>query len=353
MDEVSAQFSPSFLPTSTHLRGASTQLRSVAEHARDAVRASPLKSSVIGTAGAAALSVGYATLIERNAFTLRETSMAVLEPGSATLRVLHISDLHMMPGQRMKQNWLRELDRLEPDLVVNTGDNLSHQRAVPSVVQALGPMLARPGLFVFGSNDYFAPKPKNPFKYFDKNHKRTTGESLPWRDLRAAFSERGWLDVTHVRRELEVAGVRIAAAGVDDPHLKRDRYDTIAGQPNPLADLRLGITHSPEPRVLDKFAQDGYDLVLAGHTHGGQLCLPFYGALVTNCEIDRSRVKGPSQWGAHTQLHVSAGVGTSPYAPARFCCRPEATLITLTPAPRMGPKNVSDEGVSRSEAVVS
>lgn len=350
---MAVQLSPSLLRSSTQLRSAPEQLRSAAEHVRDAVRAAPLKSSVIGTAGAAALGLGYATLIERNAFTLRETSMAVLEPGSATLRVLHISDLHMMPGQRMKQNWLRELDRLEPDLVVNTGDNLSHQRAVPSVVQALGPMLARPGLFVFGSNDYFAPKPKNPFKYFDKNHKRTTGESLPWRDLRAAFSERGWLDVTHVRRELEVAGVRIAAAGVDDPHLKRDRYDTIAGQPNPLADLRLGITHSPEPRVLDRFAQDGYDLVLAGHTHGGQLCLPFYGALVTNCEIDRSRVKGPSKWGAHTQLHVSAGVGTSPYAPARFCCRPEATLITLTPAPRMGPRNVSDEGVSRSEAVVS
>ncbi len=128
---------------------------------------------MIGTAGAAALGVGYATLIERNAFTLRETSMAVLEPGSATLRVLHISDLHMMPGQRMKQNWLRELDRLDPDLVVNTGDNLSHQRAVPSVVQALGPLLARPGLFVFGSNDYFAPKPKNPFKYFDKGSMAT------------------------------------------------------------------------------------------------------------------------------------------------------------------------------------
>ncbi|MBY4010827.1 metallophosphoesterase [Rhodococcus fascians] len=353
MDWVAVHISSSLLPTSAQLRSASTQLRSVAEHTRDVVRAAPLKSSVIGTAGAAALGIGYATLVERNAFTLRETSMAVLEPGSATLRVLHISDLHMMPGQRMKQNWLRELDRLEPDLVVNTGDNLSHQRAVPSVVQALGPLLSRPGLFVFGSNDYFAPKPKNPFKYFDKNHKRTTGESLPWRDLRAAFSERGWLDVTHVRRELEVAGVRIASAGVDDPHLKRDRYDTIAGQPNPLADLRLGITHSPEPRVLDKFAQDGYDLVLAGHTHGGQLCLPFYGALVTNCEIDRSRVKGPSKWGAHTQLHVSAGLGTSPYAPARFCCRPEATLITLTPAPRKGPKDVSDEGVSRSEAVVS
>jgi predicted MPP superfamily phosphohydrolase len=237
----------------------------------------------------------------------------------------------MMPGQRLKQAWVQELAGLQPDLVINTGDNLAHPQAVPSVVQALGGLLSVPGLFVFGSNDYFGPKPKNPFKYFQKNHKRTHGEPLPWQDLRAAFTERGWLDATHSVRELEVAGVRVAAAGVDDPHIGRDRYETIEGRPNPLAHLRLGLTHSPEPRVLDKFADDGYDLVMAGHTHGGQLCLPFFGALVTNCQLDRSRVKGPSAWGASLKPHVSAGLGTSPYAPARFCCRPEATLLTLTP----------------------
>ena len=66
--------------------------------------------------------------------------------------------------------------------------------------------------------------------------------------------------------------------------------------------------------MLDRFAADGYQLVLAGHTHGGQLCLPFYGALVTNCGLDRSRAKGTSRWGANMQLHVSAGIGTSPFA---------------------------------------
>ncbi|MFZ2238638.1 MAG: metallophosphoesterase [Gordonia amarae] len=287
--------------------------------------------AVAGLAGLASAGLFYSTVIERNAFTLRHTTMAVLEPGATPLRVLHISDLHMMPRQRLKQAWLSELDALEPDLVVNTGDNLSHPAAVPAVVQSLGGLLSRPGLFVFGSNDYFGPKPKNPFKYFKKDHKRTHGDPLPWQDLRAAFVERGWLDATHTIRELEVGGVRIAAAGVDDPHIERDRYETVAGRPNPLAHLRLGLTHSPEPRVLDSFAADGYDLVLAGHTHGGQLCLPFYGALVTNCHIDRSRVKGPSNWGSTMKLHVSAGIGTSPYAPARFCCRPEASLLTLTP----------------------
>ena len=294
--------------------------------------ASVFKGTAV-VAGSLVAGIGYASLIERNAFAVREVTMPVLSPGSSPLKVLHISDIHMRPSQRRKQDWLRELARLEPDLVVNTGDNLSHPKAVPAVVQALGDLLGVPGVFVFGSNDYFAPKPKNPLNYLTNPTHRLHGEPLPWQDLRAAFTERGWLDMTHTRREFEVGGLLIAAAGVDDPHLKRDRYETIAGPANPAVNLRLGLTHSPEPRVLDRFASDGYRLIMAGHTHGGQLCLPFYGAVVTNCDLDRSRAKGASRWGAHTQLHVSAGIGTSPYAPVRFCCRPEATLLTLVAAP--------------------
>lgn len=209
------------------------------------ISTSAVRTTALGAAGAAVAGIGYASLVERNAFVLRETTMPVLAPGSSSLRVLHISDLHMTPGQQRKQQWLRELDRLEPDLVINTGDNLSHQKSVPAVVQALGGLLSRPGLFVFGSNDYFAPVAKNPMKYFKKDHRRVYGAPLPWKDLRAAFTERGWLDLTHIRRDLEVSGIRIATAGVDDPHLNRDRYDTVAGAPNPLADLRIGLTHSP------------------------------------------------------------------------------------------------------------
>ncbi|MBB2992176.1 putative MPP superfamily phosphohydrolase [Mycolicibacterium iranicum] len=295
-----------------------------------------LKTTAAASVGTLVAGIGYASLIERNAFVVREATMPVLSPGSTPLKVLHISDIHMRPAQRRKQAWLRELAGWEPDLVVNTGDNLAHPKAVPSVVQALGDLLAVPGVFVFGSNDYFAPRLKNPANYLTKPTHRIHGEPLPWQDLRAAFTERGWLDMTHTRREFEVAGLHIAAAGVDDPHLTRDRYDTVAGPASPAANLTLGLTHSPEPRVLDRFAADGYQLVMAGHTHGGQLCLPFYGAIVTNCDLDRSRAKGPSRWGARTQLHVSAGIGTSPFAPLRFCCRPEATLLTLIAAPTGG-----------------
>ncbi|WP_144209726.1 metallophosphoesterase [Mycobacterium tilburgii] len=296
--------------------------------------------------GSAVAGVGYAAVVERNAFILREITMPVLSPGSTPLRVLHISDLHMLPGQRRKQAWLRELSGWEPDLVVNTGDNLAHPKAVPAVIQALGDLLSRPGVFVFGSNDYFGPRLKNPLNYLTNPSYRVKGEPLPWQDLRAAFTERGWLDLTHTRREFEVAGLHIAAAGVDDPHIDRDRYETIAGSASPAANLRLGLVHSPEPRVLDRFAADGYQLVMAGHTHGGQLCLPFYGAVVTNCGLDRTRAKGPSRWGADMQLHVSAGLGTSPFAPVRFCCRPESTLLTLIAAPMGGRDSSSDRGRS-------
>ena len=204
-----------------------------------------LKNSAVVAAGSLAAGVGYASLIERNAFAVREVTMPVLSPGSSPLKVLHISDIHMRPQQRRKQAWLRELARLQPDFVVNTGDNLSHPKAVPAVVQSLGDLLSVPGVFVFGSNDYFGPRPKNPMNYLTNPGHRIHGEPLPWQDLRAAFTERGWLDMTHTRREFEVSGLLIAAAGVDDPHLTRDRYETIAGAASPAVNLRLGLTHSP------------------------------------------------------------------------------------------------------------
>jgi predicted MPP superfamily phosphohydrolase len=279
----------------------------------------------------------YAGLYERTRWTLRRFDVPVLAPGSAPLSILHLSDLHMTAGQRSKQEWVAGLAELEPDLVIDTGDNLAGHDAVPGTLRALDPLLKRPGAFVMASNDYYAPQPKNPLKYFWKDHKRVYGEKLPWRDLRDGMLDRGWLDLTNATGELTVDGRRIVFGGVDDSHLDLDRYDDIAGAADPAADVRIGLAHSPEPRVLDRFAADGYDLLLCGHTHGGQLRVPGYGALVTNCGIDRHRVRWLHRWAqptaAHpngTWLHVSAGLGTSPYAPIRFACPPEATLLTLT-----------------------
>ncbi|WP_310961554.1 metallophosphoesterase [Nocardioides terrisoli] len=291
----------------------------------------------LGGAAALAWSAGY----EVRAFALRRVDVPVLPPGQRPLKVLHVSDLHMTPGQERKQRWLRSLAALEPDLVVDTGDNLAHPRVIPRLLSAFGPLLETPGVFVLGSNDYFAPSLRNPVRYLlpDDGHRNTASPRLPVGTLRSAFTRAGWLDLSNTRGRLTVGDTTIAFAGVDDPHLGYDDLGAVAGPSPGDVDLRIGVTHAPYLRVLDQFAADGYDLTLAGHTHGGQVCLPIKGALVTNCDLDTARAKGLHRHPADSQpddagsnwLHVSAGAGTSPYAPVRLCCRPEATLLTLLP----------------------
>ena len=299
----------------------------------------PLPTSLLATTAVGVAGLGYAVGIERRAYTLRRVEVPVLPAGSSPLRVLHVSDLHLTPGQSDKQRWVRGLIELAPDLVVNTGDNLAHQDAVPVVMDAFGGLLDIPGVFVFGSTDYFAPVLKNPVRYLLPRGKQETPDvQLPHKRLRAELTGRGWLDLSNRRDALEVGGQRIDFAGVDDPHLEYDDLAAVAGPADPAATISIGVAHAPYLRVLDRFAQDGYDLTFAGHTHGGQLRLPVKGALVTNCDIEPARARGlhrhpatssPGDSGS-SWLHVSAGAGTSPFAAVRFCCRPEATLLRLT-----------------------
>ncbi len=294
-----------------------------------------MRTLLQATAVASAAAVGYAAVIERNWFALRQYEVPVLPPGAQPLRILHVSDSHLTPGRKRLMSWISALDDLDPDLVVSTGDAIAHPESVRYLLDALGPLLDRPGVFVFGANDLYAPTPKNPLRYAlgPSNRWHEWHEpNLPWEKLRDGMIAAGWLDLNNRRGQLTVAGLDIALAGVHDPHIRRDRYERVAGPADPAADVRIGVMHSPEPRVLDRFTADGYDLLLAGHTHGGQLCLPWYGTLVTNCGIERQRARGLHRHPAdgQTWLHVSAGLGTSPWAPARFACRPEASLLTLT-----------------------
>lgn len=283
----------------------------------------------IGAVGAAC--VAYGAGYEVRSYRLRRVDAPVLSPGQPPLTVLHISDLHLTPGQRRKVDWVRQLDVLQPDLVVVTGDFLAHQQAVATTLEALDPLLSRPGLFVLGSNDYYAPSLKNPARYLlPDDGRRIHGVELPWGDLRDGLIDAGWIDLDNARNHLNVRGRELDVRGVDDPHINLDRYEEVSGPFDSAADLRLGVLHAPYLRVLDPMAADGADLILAGHTHGGQLAIPGFGALVTNCDLDRKRAKGLHQYDG-SWLHVSAGLGTSPFAPIRFACPPEATLLTLRP----------------------
>ncbi|MBO9555291.1 metallophosphoesterase [Cellulomonas sp.] len=299
----------------------------------------------LALAGAAALA--WAAFVEVRWYTLREVTVPVLPAGQRPLRVLHLSDLHLLPGQQRKVDWVRDLASLDPHLVVDTGDNWAHLDAMPALLRALEPHLAKPGAFVWGSNDFVAPIFKNPARYLLPDARMPHHPEpvhLPWRELGARFRDAGWIDLDNRRDVVELDGRRVSLVGTNDAHLNLDRYPP-AGRPDDArtgddpVDLHLGVTHAPYRRVLDAMHDDDVDLAIAGHTHGGQLAVPGWGALVTNCDIDTRRAKGLHGWpgprpdraggAGSTWLHVSAGLGTSPYAPVRFACRPEATLLTL------------------------
>jgi predicted MPP superfamily phosphohydrolase len=301
----------------------------------------PVRQAILG--GGALL--GAATLAyarcEASSYRLRTAEVAVLQPGQPPLRILHLSDLHMTPRRHRLAAWVSSLADLEPDLVIVTGDFLAHRDAVDPVIAALDPLLDRPGAFVLGSNDYYAPRPINPLAYLaGPSDLHPDRPALPWPDLVSRLSDAGWQHLPNARQVLTAGGRSIEIRGVDDPHIERDDYAPIAGSPDPGVDLAIGIAHAPYLRVLDAMAADGVDITLAGHTHGGQVRVPGVGALVTNCDLDRSRARGLSSHprplmefaphgSADMALHVSAGLGTSPYAPIRFACPPEATLLTL------------------------
>ena len=280
-----------------------------------------------GIGAIAATGSAYSAGYEVRAFTTRTVTVPVLPVGSHPIRILHMSDLHLTPGQRRKQEWLRSLADLEADLVVATGDFWAHPDALPSLMHALEPHLQRPGVFVFGSNDYYAPRLKNPVRYLlaDAGN-RIHGASMPYEALRAGLTDAGWLDLNNGTASQELHGQHIAFRGTDDPHLELDRYEDVGGPWE--GGVSIGVTHAPYLRVLDAMESDGAHLILAGHTHGGQLRIPGVGALVTNCDLDRARARGLSRH-HRSWLHVSAGCGTNPFTPVRFACRPEATLLTL------------------------
>lgn len=290
----------------------------------------------------------YAVVVERNNFRVRHEFLPLLAPGARPLTILHFSDLHMAPWQRGKQDWIRSLIALEPDLIVNTGDNMGHRDGLAGVKRAFEPFASIPGVYVNGSNDYYGPVAKNPLRYLmGPSGSRQRAQDLDVNAMQAYFeNELGWLSLNNSARAITVNGSNLEFFGTNDAHRGWDRLDHLPGAIDQMREnvgwqddqtsaevTTIGVTHAPYRRVLNSFITHGADLIFAGHTHGGQVCMPGVGALVTNCDLPREQASGLSMWhharGA-AYLNVSAGIGTSIYAPVRFACRPEAALVTLT-----------------------
>lgn len=289
---------------------------------------------VSGTLLAGASTLAYATLVERRWYRLQRLTIPGVLRSPGTLRLLHLSDLHLVPGQQHRIDFVRELRNLGHDAVVVTGDLLGAPDAEVLTADALAPLTRRgqPGLVVLGSNDSFGPVLKSPLSYFTQPERRIHGvpldtdllvERLAFHDYRTFRGEAATVDT---------AAGPIAVGGFDDPHLD----PSVIPDPSAVAPpgdrdvlLNLGLVHAPYLAALDVLVAAGHDLLLAGHTHGGQVRVPGIGALTANCDLPLSQARGLSHH-RDAILHVSAGLGHSRYAPVRFACRPEATLLELT-----------------------
>ncbi len=290
--------------------------------------------------GAAAAGVTlWSTVIERQLFTVRRHTLPVLPSAAAPIRVLQLSDLHLAPWQARKIDWLRSLAELRPDLVVLTGDLMGHVEARYALLHALGPLLEHtPTVFVHGSNDYYGPRLKNPLKYLvEPSRLSTRTPDIDNDTLTRGLEALGAQSLNNTAHRLTLRDTTIDLLGVNDPHIRYDDAEAMRtaraelGDPT-AADLRLGVVHAPYQETLGVFLDEGTEAILAGHTHGGQVRVPGVGALTSNCDLPTSQARGLSVWhDAHRAafLNVSAGLGNSIYAPVRFACRPEATLLTL------------------------
>jgi predicted MPP superfamily phosphohydrolase len=218
----------------------------------------------------------------------------------------------------------------EPDLILMTGDMIDDDSGITPLLDALSGMEARLGKFyVFGSHDYLHGSFRLPTKYLTGRKTSPGIEPVDTDRMVQGLEAQGWKSLMNTTVLIEDEGHTIRLSGVDDPYMDRHRTEHIARAAHDI--VAIGLTHAPD--VVSEWFLTGFDLVLAGHTHGGQVRFPLIGALVTNSSLPAALAAGLHEVGSG-RLHVSPGLGASRYTPIRFLCRPEATLLRLRPGSR-------------------
>jgi len=303
-------------------------------HPGDRRRGTPGGATRLARATAVAGVAGlvWATAIERRWYALRHVTVPALRPGATRpLRVLHVSDLHQLPRQEHRLAFIRACADHAPDVIVASGDLLESDDSIDEVVATLGEVARdRIGLAVLGAHDYWGAVARNPAEYLLAPHRRHYGRPLDTRRLVDGLTAAGYTVLDNDRETVKTPAGLVDVAGLGDPHVDLDRPEAVDWTP-PAADvaLRLGLVHAPYRRALDLFAARDFDLVMTGHTHGGQLRAPLLGALVNNSDLPLRQSRGLSRLDGGAWLHVSAGLGHSRFAPVRFACRPEASIIDV------------------------
>jgi predicted MPP superfamily phosphohydrolase len=276
-------------------------------------------------AAAGAACVGWG-VVEAHRYWIRTHRLAVLPPGARPLRILQVSDLHLRLANTRLAAFLSGLSEQTYDMVLATGDLLGEPAAVERCARLLGGLQGRLGrYYVLGSSDYYAPRFKNYLDYFTRK-RRPAAKANRTEEFLRMLDEQGYEGLTNRTIRVDLKGTPTQITGLDDPFLHRDDRTLLRRSPD--AAFALCVVHDPAP--YEDAAGAGFDLVVAGHTHGGQIRLPFVGALVTNSTVPRRLALGAS-WIGRTLLFVTPGLGTGKFAPYRFLCPPEASVLELVP----------------------
>lgn len=258
-------------------------------------------------------------VVEARLYRIRNYEVPVLSAGAKPIRILQVSDLHLRRSNRRLIAFLKNLSEVSYDLVFATGDLLGEAEVLELCAELLNGLKADRRYFVFGSSDYYAPRLRSYTDYFFKI-RRPRAKKNPAHLFACALVNAGWTNLNNAT-DFE-NGVQIT--GLDDPHLKRDERALLVR--NPAAQLAVCVVHDPAP-YLDALTA-GFDVIVAGHTHGGQVRFPLIGAVVTNSTLPTRYARGLHRikegW-----LFVNPGLGTSKFAPFRFLCRPEASVLHL------------------------
>lgn len=275
--------------------------------------------------------VVYVVFIEPRWFHLGHVRVPVRGEFPGPLRILHITDTHLRKGHATtaKMRFLKGLAEHEVDFVFATGDMIDNPSGIEYCVEALDALKPRYGTyFVLGGHDH------NDITILDTlhhlTHFRTSRRATRANEvdrLQEQLKEVGVTTLVNENVRVPVDNGEIVLIGLDDPFL--DRHD-LDGAMEGIADgdATIMLVHAPD--IVDEIAEHGIDAVFCGHTHGGQIRVPFIGAMVTRCSLDPREACGLLRR-KNTAFHLNRGLGAGWMTDFRFWCRPEATIVDLVP----------------------
>jgi len=267
----------------------------------------------------------YAVFIETKLVRQEHITITTEKPvPGGSISVLHLSDLHCKKHDAWKVRFLRTLGAHRCDLVVITGDSIDENGGTDNFIQAIRALRPAHGCYcVFGNHDYFAYRLRDAltlmfFPWIE--------HTVPGKDvirLAAALEGEG-IHILH-NRSHRIPELNAALLGVDEYETGRDDLEKACANVG-TDTVNILLAHNPDSIV--HATPHLIDIALAGHTHGGQIRLPFWGALKTASSLQGKRAAGMMLLNG-IPAYVSRGLSNFKFMPFRFLCRPEVTWITI------------------------